>query len=310
MSRRPCRAAATSRSTSADPLGGTAQRRGERAPDQVGVEQGAGAGQRRRRTSRRRGRWCASPPRRRRAPRPAARAAARAPPAGPSGWWPCRARGRRPRRRRRSARRAGPVARSSTVSISPWTCVEELRTPAGAGRGRGRPARSGGRRRSGSPCRSGCARRWCGAGRGTPRARAPPSPSGRWPRRPAPPGAGDVGGARRARRVPMYSVTTASRMAARRSFRARSSPAASVSRGGVSVAVSWRAWHSSLPSARAGPVGGPGPAAHLGRPAGWRRQSSPRRRAEMKASWGTSTRPMFFIASCPPSASPAACACG
>ena len=53
--------------------------------------------------------------------------------------------------------------------------------------------------------------------------------------------------------VPMYSVTTASRMAARRALRMPSSEAVSaldvVSAGGFIRS----AWHSSLPSARASP---------------------------------------------------------
>ena len=44
-----------------------------------------------------------------------------------------------------------------------------------ASRRRAGRARRGGRRRSGSPCRSGCDRPTCGAGRGSPPARAPPS---------------------------------------------------------------------------------------------------------------------------------------
>ena len=96
--------------------------------------------------------------------------------------------------------------------------------------------------------------------------------------------------------VPMYSVTTASRMAARRSLRARSSPAASVRRvrvsvGGVMECLALKSTEcQGRTRGRAGSLAGGGPAA----PARLA-QSSPRRRAEMKASWGTSTRPMFFI---------------
>ena len=93
--------------------------------------------------------------------------------------------------------------------------------------------------------------------------------------------------------VPMYSVTTASKMAALRALRARSSPATSVNGTGSGGGV-MGAWHSSLPSARAASVGGFGcSGGQSAPPFGF--QSSPRRNAEMKASWGTSTRPMFFI---------------
>src|ERR1700722_13202849 len=73
--------------------------------------------------------------------------------------------------------------------------------------------------------------------------------------------------------LPMYSVTTASRMAAWRSFRARASSSAAVGRTCLSLMVIWRAWHSSLPSARPFPPDTPvaaspdprvGPAPHPG----------------------------------------------
>ena len=94
--------------------------------------------------------------------------------------------------------------------------------------------------------------------------------------------------------VPMYSVTTASRMAARRALRARSSSATSVSGvesvGGVMGCLALKSTEcqgrsrgrrrGSRHEAASSPV---------------RPQSSPRRNAETKASWGTSTRPMFFI---------------
>ena len=92
--------------------------------------------------------------------------------------------------------------------------------------------------------------------------------------------------------VPMYSVTTASRMAARRAFRARSSPATSVSgAGSVGGVMGCLALKST--ECQGDSRGRPGGGRQGARTA--RSQSSPRRRAEMKASWGTSTRPMFFI---------------
>ncbi len=64
----------------------------------------------------------------------------------------------------------------------------------------------------------------------------------------------------------------------------------------------WRlmvgAWHSMLPTASGSALGAPDEGEHRwpGAPACIGiAQSSPRRRAEMNASWGTSTRPMFFI---------------
>ena len=93
--------------------------------------------------------------------------------------------------------------------------------------------------------------------------------------------------------VPMYSVTTASRMAARRAFRVPSSAAVSALEAGVGGRVhQWCLALKStecqgLPSGTGRGLPEPGPAESA--------QSSPRRRAEMKASWGTSTRPMFFI---------------
>ena len=95
--------------------------------------------------------------------------------------------------------------------------------------------------------------------------------------------------------VPMYSVTTASKMAARRRCRARSSSATSVwgveSVGGVIACLALKSTECQGDSrgqhqdSRAS-----GTAVATARS-----QSSPRRNAEMKASWGTSTRPMFFI---------------
>ena len=93
--------------------------------------------------------------------------------------------------------------------------------------------------------------------------------------------------------VPMYSVTTASRMAARRALRARSSPATSVSgTGSVGGVMGCLALKSTECQGR-GPWAAAGVRPGIGRPLC--SQSSPRRNAEMKASWGTSTRPMFFI---------------
>ena len=137
----------------------------------------------------------------------------------------------------------------------------------------------GGRRRSGSPCRSGSARRWCGAGPGSPRARAPPSRCGPWPRTPPPRGCATceepTGWA-----VSMYSVTTASRMAAWRALQGALVAGGVGGRDGVGVAVSWaclalestecqgsrpraahRAWHATAPSgqARRSVVAGAGP---------------------------------------------------
>ena len=93
--------------------------------------------------------------------------------------------------------------------------------------------------------------------------------------------------------VPMYSVTTASRMAARRAFEG------AVVGGGVGVGrgVGGRVhqWCLALKSTECQGL----PLSHgpwaAGTRSGGVTQSSPRRKAEMKASWGTSTRPMFFI---------------
>ena len=162
-----------------------AGRRG--APDQMGVEQGAALAQHVVADVGVQLDACASPPRRRRAPPPAGPGRGPAPRPAPSGWWPSRARARPPRRHRRSARRAGRWPGRACLP-SPRGPGRRRCTPARAGPGRGRRAGSGGRRRSGSPCRSGCARHWCGAARDTRPARGPPSPSARWPRRPAPRG--------------------------------------------------------------------------------------------------------------------------
>ena len=69
--------------------------------------------------------------------------------------------------RRPAGRRAGGAVSSSRRGR--W---RRTRRPAWVDAGRADPARSGGRRRSGSPCRSGSARPTCAAGRGSPPARA------------------------------------------------------------------------------------------------------------------------------------------
>ena len=96
--------------------------------------------------------------------------------------------------------------------------------------------------------------------------------------------------------VPMYSVTTASRMAALRgsSERAAAAPSwawlSAIGPSDLGIGAPPLGWQSILPSARPrhAPAtvrpGGGGPAAH-----------SSSRSAEMNASWGTSTRPMVFI---------------
>jgi len=93
--------------------------------------------------------------------------------------------------------------------------------------------------------------------------------------------------------VPMYSVTTASKMAARLALRARSSPATSAngteSEGGVMGCLALKSTECQ-DGTRGREIDGQ---ARVGRLTS--SQSSPRRKAEMKASWGTSTRPMFFI---------------
>ena len=94
--------------------------------------------------------------------------------------------------------------------------VEELATPARRWPGRGRPARSGGRRRSGSPCRSGCARRSCGAARGSPSRSSATISERTVAEETCTPGALATWDEPTGSAVPMYSVTTASRMAARR----------------------------------------------------------------------------------------------
>ena len=67
---------------------------------------------------------------------------------------------------------------------------------------------------------------------------------------------------------------------------------------GSALGVMVGAWHSILPSASGSGLGAPGTGATPGLRVSTRprfSQSSPSRRAEMKASWGTSTRPMFFM---------------
>ncbi len=89
---------------------------------------------------------------------------------------------------------------------------------------------------------------------------------------------------------PMYWVTTASRMAARRCAQGAVLPARVGSGGGVSgwshgcLALKFTECQRHPPVQVAG----------LGR-GSLVPQSSPKRNAEMNASWGTSTRPMFFI---------------
>src|ERR1700722_12069746 len=57
--------------------------------------------------------------------------------------------------------------------------------------------------------------------------------------------------------LPMYSVTTASRMAAWRSLRARASASAVAGRASLSLVVMGEPWHSSVPSARPCPPATP-----------------------------------------------------
>ena len=95
--------------------------------------------------------------------------------------------------------------------------------------------------------------------------------------------------------VPMYSVTTASRMAARRALRVPSSLVVESALDAVSAGGFMRMCLALKSTECQGVPFGHGPwAAPEPGPAG-SAQSSPRRSAEMKASWGTSTRPMFFI---------------
>ena len=108
---------------------------------------------------------------------------ARARRAGRTGWWPF-VRGADHHggvRGQLGEQARGPLEHRLHLAVD---LVEELRAPCVAGPDRAPRARPGGPRRSGSPCRSGCGPHWCGAGPGSPRAPAPPSPSGRWPRTP------------------------------------------------------------------------------------------------------------------------------
>ena len=156
------------------------------------------------------------------------------------------------------------------------TCVRaSARSPRGRGRRTGGPAggppdrasraRRGGRRRSGSPCRSGCGRHWCGAAPDTRHARARPCRTRTVAEETLTPGASTTCWEPTGWAEPMYSVTTALRIAALRASRSASPGGAlfgsavidgrhgvhqgEVVRSGRPSRGPGRVWHSTLQSA-------------------------------------------------------------